>query len=55
MYPRFSSRAVLAVYKALYCNSRFQKCKRYEQASQGVVPEPDLLPDGDRLPLDPTG
>lgn len=55
MYPRFSSTAVLAIYQTLYCKSRFQKCRRYELASQGVMPEPDLLPDGDRLPPDSTG
>ncbi len=55
MYPRFSSKAVLAIYKTLYCNGGFEKCKRYESASQGVMPDADLLPDGDRLESDPTG
>ncbi|MBV1860818.1 MAG: hypothetical protein KUG77_20555 [Nannocystaceae bacterium] len=49
MFPVFSSRAVLAVYQTLYCNGRFERCKRYISAIQGTMPEPDLLPDGDRL------
>lgn len=49
MYPVFSSKSVLAVYQTLYCTGRYQRCARYESASQGTMPEPNLLPDGDRL------
>lgn len=49
MYPRFNSQAVLAVYQALYCDGRFQRCQRYISAQSGTMPDPDLLPDGDRL------
>jgi len=54
MYPRFSSKAVLAIYKTFYCKGSFEKCKRYELASEGVMPDADLLPDGDRLAPIPT-
>jgi len=49
MYPVFSSKSVLAVYQTLYCNGRYQRCARYVLANDGKMPEPDLLPDGDRL------
>ena len=49
MYPVFSSKSVLAIYQALYCNGRYERCQRYTLASEGTMPAPDLLPDGDRL------
>lgn len=54
IYPRFSLDSVLAIYKTFYCNSDFEQCKRYESANNGVVPDADLLPDGDRLRPDPS-
>lgn len=49
MYPVFSSKSVLAIYQTLYCNGRYERCARFVLASQGTMPEPNLLPDGDRL------
>lgn len=50
MFPVFNSKQVLAVYKALYCNGRFERCQRFQSAAQGLMPPADLLPDGDRMP-----
>lgn len=54
IYPRFSLDSVLAIYKTFYCNSDFEKCKRYESANKGVVPDADLLPDGERMRPEPS-
>ena len=50
MFPRFQSQSILRIYQIRYCEGRFDTCKRYESASKGVMPDPDLLPDGERLP-----
>ena len=49
MFPVFTSSAVLRIYQIRYCEGRFNECKRFESASQGVMPPPTLLPDGDLL------
>lgn len=49
MFPIFTSKSVLKVYQSLYCQGRFQGCKRYELASSGNMPPPELLPDGSTL------
>ena len=49
MFPIFTSQSVLKVYQALYCQGRYHGCKRYELASSGTMPPPELLPDGSKL------
>jgi len=49
MYPLFTSRHVLRIYQIQYCESRFERCERYKLASSGEMPDPELLPDGERL------
>ncbi|HEB91334.1 MAG TPA: hypothetical protein ENI85_17290 [Deltaproteobacteria bacterium] len=49
MYPIFESRHILRIYQIQYCESRFENCERFKLASRGEMPDPQLLPDGDRL------
>lgn len=49
MFPVFTNSSVLRIYQIRYCEGRFNECKRFESASQGVMPPPTLLPDGDLL------
>ncbi len=52
MFPMFKSDAALRVYKLTFCENaeRHTQCARFKLASAGTMPEPDLLPDGTRLP-----
>lgn len=49
MFPQFRLKSVLAIYQRRYCQGRHEECERYKRASRGTMPDPDLLPDGDRL------
>ena len=46
MFPIFQNKHVLRIYQIQYCESQFENCERYKQASKGTMPEPELLPDG---------
>lgn len=39
----------LATLRALYCEGVFSGCARFRSMKSGVVPEADLLPNGERL------
>jgi hypothetical protein len=52
MFPLMSGRPALQFYQINYCESDFSTCARYQQASQGEMPDPHLLPDGKWLPED---
>lgn len=49
MYPHFQLKSVLRIYQSRYCERRFEECERYKLATSGTMPDPDLLPDGERL------
>lgn len=58
VFPRFESREELAAFKRQFCQAvdgahRF--CHRFRSAERGVMPSPQLLPDGSMLPWDATG
>ena len=56
MYPLFRNEFGLDVFKKTYCNvSLHDRCERYKLATQGKMPEPDLLPNGRRMVLPVTG
>jgi hypothetical protein len=56
MYPNFRNEFGLEVFKKTYCNvSHHDRCERYKLATQGKMPEPDLLPNGRRMILPGTG
>jgi len=46
MFPRFRSGPALRVLQAMYCEGEFQRSGRYESITAGVIPSPNLLPDG---------
>lgn len=50
MFPRFKSTQGLEIFQTTYCHSaNHTRCRRYELASEGEMPDPDLLPNGRRL------
>ena len=54
MFPLFRSDAVKRIYQIHYCEGSFQSCQRFQSASQGIMPDPRLLPDGKMMPEVPT-
>jgi len=50
MFPLFRSDAVKRIYQIHYCEGSFENCQRYQSASQGVMPDSRLLPDGKMIP-----
>ena len=50
MFPIFRSKPALNVYQTVYCRGAFQKCERFKLASGGLMPAPNLLPDGKTVP-----
>ena len=47
MFPRFSPPNGLQHFKEIYCHTaEHTKCARYKLASQGKMPETNLLPNG---------
>jgi hypothetical protein len=55
MFPVFASKDTLRIFQLHYCNSEgHTQCERFKKTSQGVMPEPTLLPDGSHLANRPT-
>jgi len=52
LYPLFSQRAVLEVWKTNYCTSDFGRCARYKLATEGQPIPQTLLPNGRHLNID---
>lgn len=46
LFPRFAMRASLGVWAALYCESKFESCARYQAANERVAIPDLLLPNG---------
>ena len=55
MFGEFASRSTLRIFQIHYCHGDHGKCERFRKASQGVMPPPNLLPDGSELRPRPPG
>ena len=55
LYPLFSQRAVLEIWKTNYCTSEYERCARYQLACEGQTIPLTLLPNGRHLQVDLAG
>ncbi|MFO0585650.1 MAG: hypothetical protein U0229_25495 [Anaeromyxobacter sp.] len=53
MMKLFRTEASLAVWKAMYCESGFERCERLKLARSGIRPDDRMLPNGSLLPEPP--
>jgi len=51
MFPLFSQKAILNIYKNQYCYGDFNTCARLKSVRSGTRPPNNLLPDGTHLPV----
>jgi len=54
LFAQFNLKSSLQIWKALYCDGDFTRCRRFQIASTGAQVPPNLLPNGRMLhvPLD---
>jgi hypothetical protein len=50
LFPLFSQRSFLEVWKINYCHGDFSRCARYQLSCQAQPVPLTLLPNGKRLP-----
>lgn len=53
MFPLFQLKGTLRVWQLNYCQGAFESCERFQKSCTGEAVEPNLLPNGKRLVLDP--
>ncbi len=53
MFPIFSKKATLGVWKTLYCESNFENCERLKLFHAHQPVPPNLLPNGRTLAIPP--
>ncbi len=51
LFPMFGTQAFLRVWQINYCEAAYQKCVRFEMASEGCHVPPTVLPNGKHLPV----
>ena len=54
LYPLFSQRSLLEVWKTNYCYGDFARCARYQLSCGGETVPQTLLPNGKHLAIDGT-
>lgn len=50
LYPLFTVKSLLELWKLQYCNGDYTRCQRYELAQAGRPVPSNLLPNGSELP-----
>ena len=46
MFPKFSLKETLGVWKAIYCEGKYSACRRFQLFQAGLPVKEGLLPDG---------
>lgn len=49
MFPMFTLKSILEIYKRSFCHSDYRSCRRYQTMMAGTRPPAELLPDGQKL------
>jgi len=49
MFPKFRTEALQKIFKAGYCEGRYENCERWKRSRAGQRVPPTLLPNGQTL------
>lgn len=49
LYGHFGSQSLLAIWKATYCDGKFEQCERFKLSRSGAPVPLNLLPNGKLL------